>query len=342
MTNNLYHFRQDSLVHQQQEQNLTFPINADSDTLSLRSILRLEPDTTQQSPTLPIDKTEPLTNNTNVELPAAVVVRPQLIPIQAFPVVAQADSVIKSDSLHTVIQEIIPVREGLSGEARHTDNLSSITLFIIVGLALLAVIRYNYGTSMRILQMLRSFIDYRLSVRMYEERRESDRQATIFSNILLMWMVGIFISVLLPFFGSSPLWGSYTLSVLFFSTATGLVYLLKAGVWHILSVIFQTRDFSKAYIYNMFLFNQNISWIIFAPVAMIPYIEKQFAIYLIYSIFTVFVIAYLCKLWRIFLIIYNLNVSVLYFILYLCTLEILPLLLFVKGCKMLIEFNLFL
>ena len=212
---------------------------------------------------------------------------------------------------------------------------SSITLFLTFGLVLLAIIKYNFGKNL--VEAFHSFFNYRKAIRLFEERRESDRQAALLSNILFIWISGIFISIALPFFGASPLWGSYILSILFFSAATGLLYILKARIWQALGVIFMMQSFSKMYIHNMFLYNRNIGVIIFPLVAAIPYVAEQTAYYLVYVVIAVFVLSYLFKLWRIFQIIHTRNVSILYFLLYLCTLEILPLLLFVKACKVLID-----
>ena len=243
------------------------------------------------------------------------------------------------DSLQTSIPiktaEIPHISPGFTTDSRSTGYPSSVTLFLICGLALLAVIKYQFGKNLT--EAFRSFFSYRQSLRLFEERRESDRQATVLSNILFALVAGIFISVVLPFFGISPLWGNYAWSILFFSFATGLLYILKAWIWQMLGVVFLIQPFSKVYIYNMFLYNRNIGLFILPLVAIIPYVTAAIMPFAIYSVLVIVVLSYLFKLCRIFQIILGQNVSVFYFILYLCTLEILPLLLFVKGCKTLGE-----
>jgi hypothetical protein len=187
-----------------------------------------------------------------------------------------------------------------------------------------------------------SFFSYHQSQRVLEERRESDRQAAFFSNILFTLIVGIFVSVALPFFGTGPLWESYTLSVLFFSMVTGGFYLLKSVIWRMLGAIFLVQPFAETYLYNMYLFNRNIGIFIFPLVVLIPYVSGVVAPYMIYSVVAIFVLSYILKLWRFFEIIRTENVPLFYFILYLCTLEILPLLLLIKGCKILGEYTLYL
>jgi len=233
----------------------------------------------------------------------------------------------------------IVMRDGFAGEARQAVYPSSVTFLIICGLVLFAVIKYRFGKNL--LEALQSFFNYRQALRMYEERRESDSQAIFLSNVLFAWITGIFLSVALPFFGAAPLWGNYTLSVLFLSAATGLLYILKGLMHHMLGVVFMTHEFSKIYIYNLFLYNRNTGMMIFPLVAVIPYVAWVITPFVVYGVIIVYVFSFLVKLWRSFQIIHGLNVSIFYFILYLCTFEILPLLLFLKGCKVLWEFNLF-
>ena len=75
--------------------------------------------------------------------------------------------------------------------------------------------------------------------------------------------------------------------------------------------------------------------VIFPLVAVMPYFSETLVPYAIYAILSIFALSYLFKIFRIFQIINAQNVSLLHFFLYLCALEFLPLLLLVKGCKVL-------
>jgi len=252
----------------------------------------------------------------------------------------QQDTITLPDIMQAAIPTVtVGTPNGFVAEGRSVVYPSSVTLFIICGLALLTVIKYRFGKNL--LEAFQSFFNYRQALRMYEERRESDSQATFLSNVLFSWNTGIFLSVALPFFGAGPLWGNYTLSILFFSAATGLLYIIKGLIYHVSGVVFMTRDFSKMYIYNMFLYNRNTGMMIFPLIAAIPYVAWIITPYVVFGVIIVYIFSYLIRQWRTFQIIHGLNVSVFYFILYLCTFEILPLLLFLKGCKVLWEFNLF-
>ena len=246
------------------------------------------------------------------------------------------------DSLHVTIPvttvELPAAMSRFSGAARQEGYPASVTLFIICALILFAVIRFHFGRNL--IETFRSAFNFQKSMHLFEERRETDRHAAILSNILFTIVSGIFISLALPFWGANPIWESYTLSLLFFSFATGLLYFLKARIWQVLGAVFNVQVLSGLYIHNMFLYNRNAGLLILPIVAILPYISETITPYLIYAAISVFLIFYLLRLWRFFQIIHDQNVSVLYFILYLCALEILPLLLFVKSCKVLSEFNL--
>ena len=267
--------------------------------------------------------------------------KPRVIPVEPIEApTVEVDTLPLKDTVS--ITTIVPSHEnsGFSSEARPVGSLSSVTFFIICGWALLVFIKYYFRKNL--LETIQSIFSYRQAMRMYEERRESDRQADFLSNILFIWIAGIFISMVVHFFGPGPLWNNHILSVLFFSVVTGLLYILKALLWNILGFIFMVQAFSRIYIYNMFLFNRNTGLLIFPLVTVIPFVSDEIMPIVIYSVIVAVAISYIFKLLRIIQIISGLNISVFYFILYLCALEILPLLLLAKCCKMLWEFNLFL
>ena len=266
-----------------------------------------------------------------------------IIPVQTPMNTANTLLVSSPDSLQTIIPVTTTVESsatlrGFVSTTRQKGYPSSVTLFILCGLILLTFIWHQFRRNL--LDIFRSAFSLRKSMRLFEERRETDLQAATLSNILFTFVIGIFISLSLPFWGAKLIWESYPLSILIFSFATGLIYFLKARIWQVLGVIFNVQVFSNLYIHNMFLYNRYTGLIIFPLVAMLPYISETSATVFMYCVISIFVLSYLLRLRRIFLIIHAQNVSVFYFILYLCTLEILPLLLFVKGYKVLSEFNL--
>jgi hypothetical protein len=233
-----------------------------------------------------------------------------------------------TDSLFIVKQETaINVRFG--GENRPTGYPSVITVFLIGAFIFFAWIRFHFGICVS--RIVQSFFNYRQACRIFGERREVDRQASFFTNILFIYVSGIFLALYLPF----RLWNSYSLSVLLFAVTISMVYALKSGIWKTLGNIFMVQPFSREYVYHLHLFN-NITGLFILPfVAAIPFTGPDIALYLEYTVIFIFCVSYLLRICRIFQIIRTQNVSIFYFILYLCALEILPLLLLVKTCKIL-------
>lgn len=224
---------------------------------------------------------------------------------------------------------------GFPAEIRETSSTNMITVFLMGSLIFFTWIKYNFGKNLA--QIIYSFFSFQQAHKLLKEHRESDKQAAFFSDILFVFNSGIFFSLLLSFFNVNLLWDSYVLTILFFSMAVTLLYSLKAGIWKLLGSIFMLQTFSKEYVYNMFLYNRNIGLFIFPLLAVTPFAPRMLTPFLLYGAVTIFCIAYLLRIFRIFQIINTQNVSIFYFILYLCTLEILPLLLFVKVCKILSE-----
>jgi len=264
-------------------------------------------------------------------------------PEVAYPDTTRILPVSLPDSVQTAIQKTAIQKtiiekpaenKWLTCTVRPAGYPSAVTAFIIFALIYIAIIKHKFGRNM--LDVFRSVFSLSQSMRLYEESRETDRHAAVFSNIWFTIITGIYITIVFPFFGISPFLESHTLSILFFSFATGLLYFLKARIWQTLGIVFHVEKLSGLYIHNMFLYNRNAGLIVFPLVAFIPYMTEIITPYLVFGVIVVFLIFYLLRLYRFFIIFHAQIVSVFYFILYLCTLEILPLLILIKSCKMLI------
>jgi hypothetical protein len=217
------------------------------------------------------------------------------------------------------------------------DNYPSVSimLFLLGLLAFFTWIKYHFGRSLA--SSVRSFINYRQSCRMQEERKEFDRQAALYVNVFCCLVLGIFVSLSLPALEIEPLSGSYSLSILFFSSSAAILFSLNVIVWKIFGDIFLIQPVTQEYVHNLFLYNRNTGIIIFPLVLAIPFVANGLLIPLIYTIITVIAGVYLLRVFRFFQIIHAKKVSAFYFLLYLCTLEILPFFMLMKACKSLID-----
>lgn len=242
--------------------------------------------------------------------------------------VAATGSLSSTDSLFVVKQETaINMRFG--GENRPTGYPSVITVFLMGAFIFFAWIRFHFGKCVD--RIIQSYFNYQQACRIFGERREVDRQASFFTNILFGFVSGIFLALYLPF---RP-WNSYCLAVLLFAITISTVYALKSGIWKTLGNIFMIQPFSREYVYHLHLFNNTTGLFILPFVSAIPFTGMDVALYLEYTVIFIFCVSYLLRICRIFQIIRTQNVSIFYFILYLCTLEVLPLLLLIKTCKVL-------
>ena len=170
---------------------------------------------------------------------------------------------------------------------------------------------------------------------MFDERRESDRQAARRTNLFACICAGVFITLSLPFFGIVPFFGNYALSIVSFTIFIAVLYAIKAIIWKTSGIIFQAESFSQEYVYNMHLYNRNTGIFILPAVTAIPFVSNEVQPFLIYGVISIVCLSYIFRMFRNFQIIHARNVSAFYFILYLCALEILPLLLILKACKVL-------
>jgi hypothetical protein len=233
--------------------------------------------------------------------------------------------------------EIVPAPAKIDfvGENRQDGYPASVTLLILSGFVLLAFIKYNYAENL--VNKFKLLFNYRRTMRMIEERRESDRLSAVLLNILFSFSVGIFITIIFPELRQKLFWGSYTISIMSFTIFISLIYLLKTTIWKLLGVIFLLQPFSRIYVQNMLMFNNITGIVVFPLIALIPFLDSHFTDYLIYVIIALFVTSYLLRLFRLFRIINEQNVQLYHFILYLCSLEILPLFLIMKSCNILIN-----
>ncbi|MDR2037940.1 MAG: DUF4271 domain-containing protein [Bacteroidales bacterium] len=229
-----------------------------------------------------------------------------------------------------------PANHFLPVNPRMNSYPNAIVLFLLGTLVFFTWIKYNFGRNLK--QMVLSFFSFQQARRTFEERKESDKQAALYTNIFSYVITGIFISLVFPKLGFSLPWEGYTVPILFFSVAIALLYAINAIIWKIFGTIFLIQPVSMEYIYTLYLYNRNTGIFIFPLVAIMPFVPYVVLHPLIYTIIAIICLVYLLRVFRFFQIIRSKNASFFYFILYLCTLEILPFLIFAKTCKMLIDF----
>lgn len=110
-----------------------------------------------------------------------------------------------------------------------------------------------------------------------------------------------------------------------------LAYFVKIIVTRILGNIFEVKEASSEYVYNIFLFNKTIGLVLFPICLLLAYARQIPAELLIWTGIVSWSLILIYRLLRVFLIgISNSSVSFFYIILYLCTLEIIPFVVILK------------
>jgi hypothetical protein len=143
-------------------------------------------------------------------------------------------------------------------------------------------------------------------------------------NFLFLINLGLFVYEMMTHFGIRPagidglaLWG----------IATGVlmtVSFLKTGIYRFLGWVFNTREATRRFLFEVTLLNKAFGIILVPFIVVIPYVHPQYEFLLLVSGLVMFAVMYLIQLLKGVKIILHEPLSVFYMILYLCALEILP------------------
>lgn len=119
-----------------------------------------------------------------------------------------------------------------------------------------------------------------------------------------------------------------------FATISGIIlaaYFVKIIVTRILGNIFEVKEASSEYVYNILLFNKTIGLLLFPICLLLAYAHQISPEFLIWTGIVSWCLVLIYRLLRVILIgLSNSNVSFFYIILYLCTLEIIPFVVILK------------
>ena len=143
-------------------------------------------------------------------------------------------------------------------------------------------------------------------------------------NFLFIANLSLFGYEIMTHFGIHPgglkgivVWGVAFIVVL-------IIYLLKTGVYVFLGWVFNTKNETQKFLFQVNLLNK-ATGIIFLPIIIvIPYVNPDYELMLIEAGGVLFGLTYIIQMIRGAKIILREPISVFYMILYLCTLEILP------------------
>jgi len=194
----------------------------------------------------------------------------------------------------------------------------------IISLALLAFVRYNYNSYIKL--VLFSTINYQASNIIYQENNKSKSSYILLFIFLIS--SGIFSFQLFKRFAPNYPLNHYWIIIPVVIFALVLFIIINKFLNYISGKIFLQEEISSEYNHNITVFHQSIGIILLPITILISYTKTPNSF--IYMGIVFYTTIYLLKIIRLFKININKQLNFLYMFLYLCTLEIIPLLYIIK------------
>ncbi len=233
--------------------------------------------------------------------------------------------VAKPDTIQTVITPALPNRmmqeKKLLPSGFNVDLVWLLPALVVI-VAMTGWIRFASGKFFR--ELFQAVFYHTSSDNLYKITHFRKSAWSVGLNFLFLINLGLFVYELMTHFGIRPagidglgLWG----------IATGVlmtVSFLKTGIYRFLGWVFNTREATRRFLFEVNLLNKAFGVILVPFIVVIPYVHPQYELLLLVSGLVLFVVMYLIQLLKGVKIILHEPLSVFYMILYLCALEILP------------------
>ncbi len=200
------------------------------------------------------------------------------------------------------------------------------TAILFCSFTLLVILRvFDYR---KLLLLFNGFIRASSVGAMYREEYALTSRISLLLLLNYLMMFPLFIWQTAGFFGASRdgLAGFALISGIILVT-----YFVKIIVTRILGNIFEVKEASTEYVYNILLFNKTIGLLLFPICLLLAFARQIPSDFLIWTGIVIIGLVLIYRLLRIILIgMANSSVSFFYIILYLCTLEIIPFVVILK------------
>lgn len=243
--------------------------------------------------------------------------------LKAEPTPKHEESITSKDD---IIDKSIISKNASSQEKDYTTHwILGILIFITILFAWIRVFNNRYLKSLRTAVMNNQW-----AKKMYEEKNVISQRVSFIMNIMYLISLSLFIIYILKFFNYSiydfsELQLFFTLLGILTGAYLGKYLFLRFVGW----IVIAPQEFGE-YLFNVFLYNKAYAFFLLPVLWIIPFVEQNVAIILVYSSIGVFVAVYLMRIFRGLFNCIRINVSIFYLILYLCALEIFPMLIIYK------------
>ena len=210
---------------------------------------------------------------------------------------------------------------------RASVNTDWLAALIFVATVIFATVRYSYVNYIK--HLFTSLVNYPTAVRLLQERNYPVSHAAFRLDVIFYIGFSIFIFQILNIM---EIGGSSNRFLFFMMVAAGiLIYFIgKRFLYHLTGTLFETRQETGEFLFNMSNFNRSLGMILIPLVALISFSPVKDPKIIVFTGITIVLAFNLVLLHRGILILLKKQFSILYLFLYLCTLEFLPLLLIYK------------
>jgi hypothetical protein len=224
-----------------------------------------------------------------------------------------------TDPVHPRI--ILPAYEKQSA---HTDWLV-IVLFVII--ALFATVRYSYVKFIN--HLFLSLINYSTSQRLLQENSYPASHGAYRLDVIFYLTLSVFVYQILNLADKPGL--KEGMFRYFLVLAGVLIYFMAKKLFYlVIGILFETRNETGEYLFNLDNFNRALGLILLPFVALVSFSPANNPLYLVIAGMSIVIIFNIALLRRGAIILLRKQFSIFYLFLYLCTLEFLPLLLIYK------------
>ncbi len=206
-------------------------------------------------------------------------------------------------------------------------NSDWMTIVLFGMLLIFATIRYSYVNYIK--QLFTSLVNYPTSMRLWQESNYPASHAAYRLDIIFYIIFSVFVFQAFSILGSADSVNS--LLYFLFSLGGVMIYFLgKRFLYQTIGALFETRNETGEYLFNMSNYNRTLGIVLIPLVALVSFSPVSNSKILVFTGLTIIIAFQLLLLQRGVIILLRKQFSILYLFLYLCTLEFLPLLLIYK------------
>lgn len=201
-------------------------------------------------------------------------------------------------------------------------------LVIIAAIATFGWVRSFYNKYLA--QLFSSVYNFQIAYKLFNEKNNVSQRVSFILNTVFILNISLFVYLILSYFKIKL--PPYNGLIIYFAICAIfiLLYFLRYTLFKLVGASSGNSKVASVFIFNTFVYNKIFGGAIIPVLLILPYIDFQYKIGLIFTGVSLFAIIFSFRLIRAVQICIKINFSILYLILYICAVEILPMLLIGK------------